>query len=146
MVSSGHSPRPPNEAPLKPLLKNTNKSEVTTWTGQLVRIEQNWFHKQHNSNSEKKTGGSCRLQTKQLLRTVRARAGTRRELQHVLFFFSKLIYKIRQIRYRRSEWLWVVRGSVVPILTTLSFPAYPWFSAKGKNPNCFTLSQQIEVL
>jgi hypothetical protein len=41
------------------------------------------------------------------------------------FFFSKLIYKIRQIRYRRSEWLWVVRGSVVPILTTLSFPAYP---------------------
>jgi hypothetical protein len=34
------------------------------------------------------------ITNKQLLRTVRARAGTRRELQHVLFFFfSKLIYK-----------------------------------------------------
>jgi hypothetical protein len=124
MVSSGHSPRPPNEAPLKTSPENTNKSEVTTWTGQLVRIEQTDFIN-NTIQIQKKTGGSCTLQTKQLLRTVRARAGTRRELQHVLFFFSKLIYKIRQIRCRRSEWLWVVRGSVVPILTTLSFPAYP---------------------
>jgi hypothetical protein len=43
MVSSGHSPRPPNEAPLKTSPENTNKSEVTTWTGQLVRIEQTDF-------------------------------------------------------------------------------------------------------
>jgi hypothetical protein len=42
-VSSGHSPRPPNEAPLKTSPENTNKSEVTTWTGQLVRIEQTDF-------------------------------------------------------------------------------------------------------
>ncbi|KAH0811273.1 hypothetical protein GEV33_011519 [Tenebrio molitor] len=34
MVSSGHSPRPPNEAPLETSPENTNKSEVTTWTGQ----------------------------------------------------------------------------------------------------------------
>jgi hypothetical protein len=43
MVSSGHSPRPPNEAPLKTSPEHTNKSEVTTWTGQLVRIEQTDF-------------------------------------------------------------------------------------------------------
>jgi hypothetical protein len=42
-----------------------------------------------------------------------------------ILFFSKLIYKMRQIRYRRSEWPWVVRWSVVPILITLTFPAYP---------------------
>jgi hypothetical protein len=42
-VSSGHSPRTPNEAPLKTSPENTNKSEVTTWTGQLVRIEQTDF-------------------------------------------------------------------------------------------------------
>jgi hypothetical protein len=63
------------------------------------------------------------ITTKQLFRTVRARAGTRRELQHVLFF--QLIYKMRQIRYRRSEWPCMVRWSVVPILKTLTFPAYP---------------------
>jgi hypothetical protein len=40
MVSPGHSPGPPNEAPLKTSPENTNKSEVTTWTGQLLKIEQ----------------------------------------------------------------------------------------------------------
>jgi hypothetical protein len=40
-------------------------------------------------------------------------------------FFFKLIYNVRQIRYRRGEWLCVVRWSVVPILMTLTFPAYP---------------------
>ncbi|KAH0813719.1 hypothetical protein GEV33_009072 [Tenebrio molitor] len=36
MVSSGHFHRPPNEAPLKTSPENRNKSEVTTWTGQLL--------------------------------------------------------------------------------------------------------------
>jgi hypothetical protein len=89
MVSSGHPPRPLNEAPLKTSPKNMNKSEVTTWTGQLVRIEQTDFIN-NTIQIQKKTGGSCTLQTKQLLRTVRARAGTRRELQHVLFFLFQV--------------------------------------------------------
>jgi hypothetical protein len=54
MVSSGHSPRLPND----------------------------------NVDGTEKTGRSCTLQTKQLLRTVRAGAGTRRKLQHVSFFFQ----------------------------------------------------------
>jgi hypothetical protein len=33
--------------------ENTIKSEVTTWTGQLLKIDQNWFHKQHNSKFRK---------------------------------------------------------------------------------------------
>jgi hypothetical protein len=78
MVSSGHSPRLPNEAPLKTSPENTNKSEVTTWAGQLLKIEQTDFINNTIENSGKQKG-HVHYQKMQLLRTVRARASTRRE-------------------------------------------------------------------